>query len=373
MTAIDAPESPEQSSVPPAKKRGLRPVHVVVPVLMAAAAVAAVSYGTNWLLVGRFMETTNDAYLKADAMVVAPRVSGYVFDVPVVANQDVEPGQVLARIEDGPYKAQLARAQAQADSAAAEINRLRAQVAHEKSMLDQARAAGEVAAAVAAYAERDSDRFSQLAKGGAVSRQQVDQARTLFEQRRAELDNAKAVVTTAIRAIDVLEAQIGEGESALEAARASVTTAQLDLDATVLRSRIKGRVGDKTVSIGQFVTAGTRLMSVMPLQDIYLEANYKETQIGRLRVGQPVEIRVDALPDTPVAGRVESLSPGTGAQFALLPPENATGNFTKIVQRVPVRIRIEAEPKIRAALLPGLSVTAIVDTRKTDGEPDGRN
>jgi membrane fusion protein (multidrug efflux system) len=131
-------------------------------------------------------------------------------------------------------------------------------------------------------------------------------------------------------------------------------------------------VGDKTVSIGQFVLAGTRLMSVVPLQDVYLEANFKETQIGRLHIGQPVEIRVDALPDIVVAGRVDSLSPGTGAQFALMPPENATGNFTKIVQRVPVRIRIEADPRLRAELLPGLTVTAMVDTRDRGGGTDGR-
>ena len=363
MTAIDMSETTEKKP---------RTTRIAMFALAALAVIGSIAFAVHWLLITRFMETTNDAYLKADAMVVAPRVSGYVTEVPVVANQDVETGQVLVKIDDGPYRAQLARARAQADSAAAEIKRLQAQVAHEKSMLDQARAAGAVAEAVAAYAERDADRFGQLAKGGAVSRPQVDQSRTLAEQRRAELDNAKAVVTSAIRAIDVLEAQIGEAEGALEAARAGVTTAQLDLDATVLRSRIKGRVGDKTVGIGQYVMAGTRLMSVMPLQDIYLEANYKETQIGRLRIGQPVEIRVDALPDTVVAGRVESLSPGTGAQFALLPPENATGNFTKIVQRVPVRISIDAAPEIRAMLLPGLSVTATVDTRKPENEADAK-
>jgi membrane fusion protein (multidrug efflux system) len=365
MTAID----PSKDAVSGVTKdtsrtwRGPAQRRVFLVALSVLVLVAVAGFGTHWLLVSRFMETTNDAYLKADAMVVAPRVSGYVSEVLVNANQDVEAGQLLVRIDDGTYRAQFARAQAQVGSADATIKQLQAQVAHETSLFEQSEASATVAAARAAYAEREAARFGQLAESGAVSRQQVDQSRTLSEQANAELTDARAAVTSASRAIDVLKAQIGEGESAREAAKAGLLAAQLDLNATELRSRIKGRVGDKTVSIGQFVAAGTRLMSVIPLQDIYLEANYKETQIGRLRIGQPVEIRLDAMPDLAVSGHVESLSPGTGAQFALLPPENATGNFTKIVQRVPVRISIEAGPMIRAALLPGLSVTATVDTR----------
>jgi membrane fusion protein (multidrug efflux system) len=315
------------------------------------------------------METTNDAYLKADAMVVAPRVGGYVAEVLVGANQDVVPGQLLVRIEDDTYKAQVAHAQADVDAAEADIRRLEAEIAHQQSILEQARAAASVAGAKAAYAGREADRYGKLSETGAVSHQQVDQSRTMSGQTSAELAEAQAAVTSADRAVDVLKAQVGQAESRHEAAEAALQSAKLDLAATELRSRIKGRIGDKTVSIGQFVVAGTRLMSVMPLQDVYLEANYKETQLGRLKIGQPVEIRVDALPDEVVQGKVESWSPGTGAQFALLPPENATGNFTKIVQRVPVRIRIDAGRAMNAALLPGLSVTATVDTR--DRNDDG--
>jgi membrane fusion protein (multidrug efflux system) len=356
MTAIGTSISAEIHSKP-------RTLRLIVPALVILAAVAAIWFGARWLLVGRFLETTNDAYLKADAMIVAPRVSGYVTEVLVAANQDVEPSQVLVRIDDGTYHAMAAKAQADVDTADADIKRLQAEVAHQQSVAEQAQAAQAVATAKAAYAGREAERYGQLSESGAVSHQQVDQTRTLSGQTSAELAEAQAAVTSAARAVDVLKAQVGQAESAREAARASLQSAKLDLNATELRSRIKGRVGDKTVSIGQYVVAGTRLMSVMPLQDIYLEANYKETQIGRLRIGQPAEIRVDALPGIVVPGRVESLSPGTGAQFALLPPENATGNFTKIVQRVPVRIRIEADAATRALLLPGLSVTATVDTR----------
>jgi membrane fusion protein (multidrug efflux system) len=366
MTAISDPEIRTKAGPKPALRR------LAVPVLAVAGVVAAVAFGAHWLLVGRYMETTNDAYLRADAMVVAPRVPGYVAEVLVVANQDVVPGQVLVRIEHDTYKAQVARAQADLDAAEADIGRLQAEIGHQQSILEQARAAAAVAAAKAAYAGREADRYGKLSESGAVSHQQVDQSRTMSGQTGAELAEAQAAVTSADRAVDVLKAQVGQAESRREAAGAALQTAKLDLSATELRSRIKGRVGDKTVSIGQYVTAGTRLMSVMPLEDVYLEANYKETQIGRLRIGQPVEIQVDALPGATVPGRVESWSPGTGAQFALLPPENATGNFTKIVQRVPVRIRIEADPAVKAALLPGLSVTATVDTSdRTDVGANG--
>jgi len=361
MTAIAEPDT--ALSAPP--KTGAR--RLLVPVLTGAAVIAAVAFGVQYLLVGRYMETTNDAYLKADAMVVAPRVGGYVTEVLVNANQEVAPGQLLVRIEDDTYKAEVARAQADVDAAEADIRRLQAEIAHQQSILDQTRAAAAVATAKAAYAGREADRYGKLSETGAVSHQQVDQTRTMSGQTSAELAEAQAAVTSADRAVDVLKAQVGQAESRREAASAALQSAKLDLAATELRSRIKGRIGDKTVSIGQYVTAGTRLMSVMPIQDVYLEANYKETQIGRLKVGQPVEIRVDALPGTVVPGRVESWSPGTGAEFALLPPENATGNFTKIVQRVPVRIRIEADSTVKAALLPGLSVTATVDTRGHDG------
>jgi membrane fusion protein (multidrug efflux system) len=340
---------------------------LLLPAAIMVGAVAAAAFGAHWLLVGRFLESTNDAYLKADPSVIAPRVSGYVAEVLVAANQDVQAGQVLVRIEDATYRAMVAKRQAELGSAEAEIAKLQAQIAFQKSMLEQAQAAETVAEAKAAYAGREGDRFGKLAESGAVSRQQVDQSRTQSDQANAELANARAAVTSATRTIDVLQAQIAEGESARDAARAELQAANLDLEATKLTSRIAGRIGDKTVNVGEYVVAGTRLMSVMPVNDIYLEANYKETQVGRIRVGQPATIRVDALPGVDVPGRVDSLSPGTGAQFALLPPENATGNFTKIVQRVPVRVRVDADAATKALLLPGLSVTVTIDTRGDGG------
>jgi membrane fusion protein (multidrug efflux system) len=226
MTAVNSPEGVASA---PASQGWRRPglMRLAMLALALLAVVAVVGFGVRWLLVGRFMEATNDAYLKADAMVVAPRVSGYVAEVLVAANQDVEPGQLLVRIEDGTYRAQLARAQAQLGSAAAAIKSLEAQVAHQKSVLQQAAGAATLSAARSDYAEREAGRFGHLATSGAVSGQQVDQSRTLSDQGHAELASAQAAVTSASRAVDVLTAQIGEAESAREAAKAGLLAAQL--------------------------------------------------------------------------------------------------------------------------------------------------
>jgi membrane fusion protein (multidrug efflux system) len=163
-----------------------------------------------------------------------------------------------------------------------------------------------------------------------------------------------------------MEAAVTQAAAQLQAAEASAHQSEIDLGHTLIRSSIAGRVGDRTVQLGQYVQPGTRLMSIVPVRQLYLTANFKENQIGRMRVGQPVEIEVDALPDAHITGHVESFSPGTGAQFALLPPENATGNFTKIVQRVPVRISVDASDQARQLLVPGLSATVTVDTRSAE-------
>lgn len=162
--------------------------------------------------------------------------------------------------------------------------------------------------------------------------------------------------------------QIDQTEAQADAARAQLEAADLDVTSTLLRASKGGRVGDLTVRVGQFVQPGQRLMTVVPVNEIYVIANFKETQVGLLRAGQPVRLEVDALPDFEIAGRVESISPGTGAEFSILPPENATGNFTKIVQRITVRIAIIASPKVRRLLVPGMSVVAVVDTRNAAGE-----
>jgi len=202
-----------------------------------------------------------------------------------------------------------------------------------------------------------------LAEIGADAVRFSDEAVSNRDKRAGQLIAAKATVEVATRQLESLNAQIGQGEAALKAAEPKLRSAESDLEGVSIAAPVAGQVGDRTVRVGQYVQPGTRLMTVVPVRDLYLVANFKETQVGRMRPGQPVEITVDALPGAKVDGTIDSLAPGTGSEFALLPPENATGNFTKIVQRVPVRIRIAADDVVRQALRPGLSVEAEVNTK----------
>lgn len=326
--------------------------------------VTALAWAARWWLSGRFIESTDNAYLQADSVVVAPKVGGYVAEVLVHDNERVEPGQPLARLDARQYQAALDEAQATVTSRQADVARAEADLVQQKANIAQAQAEVLGARANVSYAASQVARYAPLVKIGAES-----------EERTAELRNAQTRAATTLSAneaaLRAAQVQTGTQQAKLEQARAQLTVAQaaarrseIDLQDTVIRSTLAGRVADRSVRVGQFAQPGTRLLTVVPVQDLYLTANFKETQVGHMRAGQPVRIHVDALPDDDLYGKVESLSPGTGAQFALLPPQNATGNFTKIVQRVPVRIRLDLVPqRARAALVPGLSVTVDVDTR----------
>ncbi|MBN8885161.1 MAG: HlyD family secretion protein [Rudaea sp.] len=369
MTA-DSPESSQQNSQPaapatsaPAKPRRAR---LVMLVLAALALVVGIGWSGEWWFVGRYFQNTDDAYLAADSVTIASKVSGYVAEVYVGDNASVKPGDPLVRLESHQYQAVLDQAQATIDSRQADIRRAEAGSRTQQAAVEQAQAQLQIAKLALRHAEDEVKRYGPLAETGAESHDQIsvllnnrDQARATVAADSAALDQAQA------RTAD-LDAQIAQAKAQLEAAQASARQSHLDFDDTVIRSTLAGRVGDRTVRVGQYAQPGTRLMSVVPVQNIYLTANFKETQVGRMRAGQPVSVRVDALPDVELHGVVDSFAPGTGSQFALLPPENATGNFTKIVQRVPVRIRLETSDVVRAQLVPGLSVTAEVDTRNTD-------
>jgi membrane fusion protein (multidrug efflux system) len=325
--------------------------------------VAAGGWFVRYWTVGRFIEHTNNAYLQADAVVVSPKVSGYVTEVLVADNAAVPAGQPVVRIDGAPYQAAFDMATAEVAQRQADLVRFRAELARQDAARAEAQAQVAVAEAAARFAADDAARFERLASNGVAAAQRREQAEMLRAQTAGQLTAARAAVETASRGLDALRAQIGQGEAALAAAEAKVRAVQADLTGIEIAAPLAGTVGDRTVRVGQYVQPGTRLMTIVPVQDVYLVANFKETQVGRMRPGQPVAVSIDALPDARLSGRVDSLAPGTGAQFALLPPENATGNFTKIVQRVPVRIRLEAEPALRAALRPGLSAVVEVDTR----------
>jgi membrane fusion protein (multidrug efflux system) len=341
--------------------------------LLVCIGVAALLIGglwaAHWWLVGRFIESTDDAYLQADSVTVAPKVSGYVVEVYVLDNQSVPAGAPLVRLDSRQYLAALAQVTATTAARQADIARSEADLSLQGANIAQARAQLEGARANETYALAQIRRYEPLVSSGAETGERLAELRNAHNQAVATVDADKAALESAQRQIGVTQAQILQARAQLDATAASAESARLDTEDTVVKSAIAGRVGDRAVRVGQYVQPGTRLMTIVPVQDIYLDANFKETQIGRMRAGQPVTIHVDALGGADLHGTVASFAPGTGSEFALLPPQNATGNFTKIVQRVPVRIRVDAGEEARKVLVPGLSVTVKVDTRSGRDAP----
>lgn len=360
-TTVGAPGRQAAGEAESTEKRSSRRFILIGLVLLAV--IGGGIWLGHWWLVGRFIERTDDAYLQADSVTVAPKVSGYVTDVFVADNQAVKAGDPLVRLDTRQYQAALDQANATVDARNADIQHADAQLIQQRANIAQTMAQEEVARVSLRHAQDEVARYTPLAASGAETTERLAELKSNRDQAQATLAADHAAVESARSQIGALTAQLGQARAQLEAARASAAQSQLDLDHTVIKSSTAGRIGDRTVRVGQYVQPGTRMLSVVPVQDTYLTANFKETQIGRMRVGQPVEISVDALSGHTLHGVVESFSPGTGSQFALLPADNATGNFTKIVQRVPVRIRLDTGPETHKVLLPGMSVTVNVDTR----------
>ena len=332
-------------------------------ILGALLVIVAIAVWTvRYQMRGKYYEGTNDAYLRADSVTVSPKISGYVEQVFVGDNQAVKAGQPLVRIDLREYQAQAAQYQAQIDVARANADNVRAGIGEQEAGIVQARAQLATATSNARFAAEEAARYAPLAASGAETREKLSSLRNQATQAQNEVASARAALSSAERRIASLNAQVRQARAQGEAVKAQLAAADVNLRSTILRASVAGRVGDKSVRVGQFVTAGTRMMSIVPVQAIYVTANFKETQLGLMHPGQPATIRVDALPGIDIAGHVDSVSPGTGAQFSILPPQNATGNFTKIVQRVPVRIAIDASDAVRRILIPGMSVEATVDT-----------
>ncbi|NIJ69531.1 HlyD family secretion protein [Xanthomonas sp. 60] len=338
-------------------------VRWTLTIIGVAVLVILIAWLVYHLLVGRYLQDTNNAYLQADAVAVAPRINGYVTEVLVQDNQWVKAGEPLLRIDPRTYRATLDQAEAVIAVREADIAAARAGVQGQQSSLVQARSQLAAATASLRFARAEVARFTPLAASGADTHEHVESLRHELERAQAQYEAAKAQIEGAQSQIEASQAQLEQAQAGLKQAQADATQAGVAFEDTELRARIDGRVGNKTVQVGQFIAAGTRTMTIVPVSALYLSANFKETQVGLMRPGQPAEIKVDALPGTTLQGVVESISPGTGSQFALLPPQNATGNFTKVVQRVPVRIRVEAGPEARNVLVPGMSVDVTVDTR----------
>jgi len=348
---------------PPQPRRNGARVRRILTVVGIIVVILALILLVRFWTVGRFLESTDDAYIQADSVIVSPRVSGYVEEIYVAENQIVAAGDPLFRIDPADYEAQVASSQAQIDAARANAAGLRAQIVEQQAMVAQAQANLASANEDLRFARQEEQRYEPLAESGAVSRQTFDQKRNARQRAQAAQASARAQLASVSQRIGTLQAQIGQAEAQAMGGEAQRMTANNNLGDTLVSAAIDGRIGNKTLQVGQLAQSGTRAMTVVPVDKIYVTANFKETQLADLRPGQPVTIEVDALGGREIEGRVVSFSPGTGAQFSLIPPENATGNFTKIVQRVPVRIEFEVPEELRGILVPGLSVVATVDTR----------
>ena len=354
--------APTAAPLAPARPRRTRQ-----RILIAAAALTALlgagTYGYGWWTTGRFLEETDDAYVQADMVAVSSRVAGQVAEVPAGDNQLVRKGDVLARLDDRDLQVALAQAHADVASAEADIQSSQAQLRLQSSTIAAADADIASADASAAYAKADFARYADLVRTGTGSLQRAQQAEAEIKGRDAAAVRARAAAEGARQQVTVLQAQAGRAQAALLRANAATKQAALNLSYATITAPTDGAVGDRTVRAGQYVQPATRLLNVVPMDaGLYVIANFKETQLARMGVGEAVRLDVDMLGGEPLRGMVDSLAPGSGAAFALLPPENATGNFTKIVQRVPVRIRLAADPRL-SQLRPGLSVTASIDTR----------
>ena len=339
--------------------------------LLATAAIAALagagSYGNYWWTSGRFLVSTDDAYLQADNVIISPKVSGYISEVLVQDNQPVKAGAVLASIDDADYRTSLAAARATVDAERAGIDNLGQQIAEQQLTVAEARATVDADQAALTYANQDFQRYQSLSRSGAGSVQNAQQATSNIRQKQAMLDHDTAAVGAARTQIDVLGTQLARARATLAQQQAALHQAELNVGYTTITAPIDGTVGERTLRVGQYVQAGTQLMAVVPLQAIYVTANYKETQLTDMRAGQSVAIEVDTYPGATVHGVVNSIAPASGQEFSLLPPDNATGNFTKIVQRVPVKIMIDANDPLIGRLRPGMSVEPTVDTRASAG------
>jgi membrane fusion protein (multidrug efflux system) len=318
---------------------------------------------------GRFLESTDDAYVQADSTIIAPKVSGYLSEVLVADNQPVKDGQLLAKIDDRDYVAALDQAKADVATAQADIENVTAALQQQQAVIAQAHATVSVDQANLNYAEQENTRYGGLANQGSGSVEMAQQTASRFDAARATLTRDTAAVAAAEEQVGILQAQLARANAALQHSKAVQDQAQLNLDYTNIVAPIDGIIGDRSLRVGEYVQAGTQLMAVVPLVAVYVIANFEETQLANVRKGEPTRIVVDTYSGTNIKGSVDSIAPASGQEFSLLPPDNATGNFTKIVQRIPVKIVIDPNDPLRGDLRPGMSVTATVDTKVS--APDG--
>jgi membrane fusion protein (multidrug efflux system) len=356
MTLASQPDD-----IVPVRKRGLTKKLAIGASLLAI--IAGTYFGYQYWTVGRFEVSTDDAYVQADSTTVAPKISGYLDTVSVRDNERVTAGQVLAHIDDRDFQAALDQAKGDVSAAEATVAGKAAALQTQQSIIDAARATLVVDNANQTFAQQDDQRYKALATTGYGSTQNAERAVSRNSEARAVIARDTAALATAVSQVDILKAQLAEAKGALEHDKAVEHQAELNLSYTSITAAVDGVVANRTLRIGQYVQAGTQLMAVVPTQSAYIVANFKETQLTDVHAGQAVEVEIDMFPGIKAHGHVDSMAPASGQEFSLLPPDNATGNFTKIVQRIPVKIVLDPGSPLAQDLRPGMSVNPTIDTR----------
>jgi membrane fusion protein (multidrug efflux system) len=363
--ATDAPAAAATSAAPKSGKRKF-----VLMGIVSLLALAALSYGVYYTLIGRFYVSTDDAYVRANNTLLGARVSGHIAAVLPGDNVLVRAGDVIFRIDDGDYRIAVDAARSRIATQQATIDRIGRQITAAESAAEQMKAQLASAEANQKRADLDFDRQQALSTKGFASRATFEQSQAGRDQGTAAVQSAQAAQNAARDSVEVTKAQQDEARAQLAELQTSLAKAERDFEFTSVRAPVDGTFSNRLVNVGDFIVAGQRLGNVVPLNDVFIDANFKETQLKRIRPGQPVTISVDAYGHRKFAGVVDSISPAAGAVFTLLPPDNATGNFTKIVQRLPVRVRVPKDVAKQNLLRAGMSVYTTVDTREGAKDAD---
>jgi membrane fusion protein, multidrug efflux system len=353
------PEQEAKTSLRPSRQAIKRAAVVIALTLCVAG---AADFGHYYLTTGRYLETTDDAYVKADSTIIAPKISGYIAEVLVADNEPVKAGQQLARIDDRDFNSALSQAKADVAAGEAAVKNLDSQIELQEPLIQQQAAEVDATEANLRFAHEERARYDELMKSGSGTVQRAQQTDAALRAQTAQLQQGKAGLVAANKKIEVLSSQRAQAVAQLDHARAVEQQAALNLSYARITAPVEGTIGARSLRVGQYVQAGTQLMAVVPLDAVYVVANFKETQLTHVRDGQPVELEVDSFRSTRLKGHVDSLAPASGLEFALLPPDNATGNFTKIVQRVPVKIVLD-EQSLNGLLRPGMSAVPTVNTK----------
>ena len=341
----------------PAKLKRRLFIFIALVLLIAAA------FFANWYLVGRHYEHTDNAYVQGEITRISSQLAARIEQVHVQDNQHVQPGDLLVTLERGDFRLAVEQARANLAIREAELAQARSRLLQQNSLIAASQASVGVAQANLERSQVDLSRVEALRKPGFISEERVTTLSSDARVARSQRQKAEADLAAQRQQVDALEADVKRLQAQIDSARAEIEHAELNLGRTEIRSPISGIVGQRSARSGQYVPVGAYLMSIVPDEEIWVQANFKETQIGRMQVGQDAELTFDTYPDTPIDARVESLSPASGAQFSLLPPDNATGNFTKVVQRIPVKLTFASDNPLKGRIRPGMSVDVKIDLR----------